>query len=26
LGLGDKLGMDVLYSTGDTSSGAGCGA
>ena len=25
LGLGDKLGMDVLYSTGDTSSGSGCG-
>ena len=25
LGLGDKLGMDTLYSTGDTSSGPGCG-
>lgn len=25
LGLGDKLGMDALYSTGDTSPGAGCG-
>lgn len=26
LGLGDKLGMDALYSTGDTSSGPGCGS
>lgn len=25
LGLGDKLGMDVLYSTGDTTAGPGCG-
>lgn len=25
LGLGDKLGMDVLYSTGNTSAGPGCG-
>jgi len=25
LGLGDKLGMDALYSTGDTSAGPGCG-
>lgn len=25
LGLGDKLGMDVLYSTGDTGAGPGCG-
>lgn len=25
LGLGDKLGMDTLYSTGDTSAGPGCG-
>lgn len=25
LGLGDKLGMDVLYGTGDTSPGPGCG-
>ena len=25
LGLGDKLGMDALYSTGDTSAGSGCG-
>ena len=24
LGLGDKLGLDALYSTGDTSSGPGC--
>ncbi len=24
LGLGDKLGMDALYSTGDTSAGPGC--
>ena len=26
LGLGDKLGLDALYSTGDTSSGPGCGS
>ena len=26
LGLGDKLGMDELYDTGDTSSGPGCGS
>ena len=26
LGLGDKLGMDVLYDTGDTGAGPGCGA
>lgn len=26
LGLGDKLGMDTLYDTDDTSSGPGCGA
>ncbi len=26
LGLGDKLGMDILYSTGDTSAGPGCGS
>jgi hypothetical protein len=26
LGLGDKLGMDFLYSTEDTTSGPGCGA
>jgi hypothetical protein len=26
LGLGDKLGMDVLYNTGDTSAGPGCGS
>jgi len=26
LGLGDKLGMDALYSTGDTSAGSGCGS
>ena len=26
LGLGDKLGMDVLYSTGDSTSGPGCGS
>lgn len=25
LGLGDKLGMDALYSTGDTTAGPGCG-
>lgn len=25
LGLGDKLGMDALYSTGDTTGGSGCG-
>lgn len=25
LGLGDKLGMDALYSTGDTAAGPGCG-
>lgn len=25
LGLGDKLGMDILYETGDTSAGPGCG-
>lgn len=25
VGLGDKLGMDVLYATGDTSAGPGCG-
>ena len=25
LGLGDKLGMDRLYNTGDTSAGPGCG-
>jgi len=25
LGWGDKLGMDVLYNTGNTSSGPGCG-
>lgn len=26
LGLGDKLGMDELYTTGDTSAGPGCGS
>lgn len=26
LGLGDKLGMDALYSTGDTTAGPGCGS
>lgn len=26
LGLGDKLGMDVLYGTGDTDAGPGCGS
>ena len=26
LGLGDKLGMDVLYDTGDTTAGPGCGS
>lgn len=26
LGLGDKLGMDALYSTSDTSAGPGCGS
>ena len=26
LGLGDKLGMNALYSTGDTSGGPGCGS
>ena len=26
LGLGDKLGMDKLYNTGDTTPGPGCGS
>jgi hypothetical protein len=25
LGLGDKLGLNALYATGDTSPGPGCG-